>query len=179
MSLPLRLAAVVVIVAVAAASTGQPSATPCCAAWNCRENQTFAFIDAGGPFVQLVTYFGNQHECLLHNAKSTQLSTEACNKRGSIWSYGPGSITDYVYYNSTDKNLCLSLDIVSEPSHQPILSEQLTLAKCCASRGVNCTETEKDAQLWLEPDTTHNAYSVIRSKLTTSDAPDGYCFTRG
>jgi hypothetical protein len=161
--------------------------TPCSTSWTCSQNQTFAYLGVAQPnFVQIYSYWGASSGCLdggsaVRNASSLPLSRTMCTSKGSVWSYGPGSIKEYVFYNSTVQGLCLALVAANQSEAtkgeaiKP-LSFSLTLRQCCSGRKVPCTAVENDAQLWLEPPTTTDPYSIIKSKYTMKDV--SFCLTR-
>lgn len=152
---------------------------PCDNKWQSRMNQTFAF-QAAGPFVQIMSFWGNYDACLSQDLSSFYYKT--CSEQSSLWSYGPNTIQSWVYYNNT-RDQCLSR--TQDPVNSIFgngMAYGLDLANCCLdhqSRSINnCTLDQVARQMWLEPPTRHNPYSRFVNKAQVSGAPNGMCLTR-
>ena len=179
-----NLSALLAIAAVAAAitttATNVAVVTPCDDTWSSRQNQTFAFLGVSRTnLVQLYSYWGNNKGCVSNNAtKSPELDQSVCAMHESIWTYGPGSIDKYVYYNNT-RGECLSL--IGNSNSQAMA---LGLRPCCGGNSTsvanasNCSLPQWQSQMWLEPPVRSDPYNRIRSMLADSNAPFGYCLTR-
>lgn len=155
-------------------------AEPCDNTWNSRQNQTFAFLGVGGAYVQLVSYWQTQHACISNNVTDATLtglgaSYNICQEPSSIWTYGPGDIKTYVFYN-TSSGQCISL----VPRVKVPGKYVLGFRPCCGKtmKNTNCTLRERSAQMWLEAPTAADPYNRINSLFTSPQAPTGYCFTR-
>ena len=152
------------------------TAAPCAVNWTSQQNQTFSFFAIGTGAVQLRAWYGNNHACLcgVNNTNAATLSLACCAARESVWTYGPGSIKTYVYFNnSVTSGKCLTLKMGKHD-----LDSSLTFESCCHSQGANCTQDAKAKQAWLEPPTTHNPYSIMQTMFKSTLAPKGYCLTR-
>ena len=151
--------------------------SPCSPGWKNGQNQTFAFLGVGQPnFVQIYSYWGNDNGCLsgadvAKNATNLSLTKATCSEKPSVWTYGPGTIKDYVFYNNTE-GMCLTL----VPNATAPLQPHLTLMPCCYHSKTACTLAQTDAQLWLEPVTSSNPYSIIASKY--AEQTTTFCLTR-
>jgi len=195
----------VLLTQIATAQSGcTVTAEPCDNTWSSSQNQTFAFLGVGGPYVQLISYFGSSHACINRNVSNFNTSGSTttglpaslaiCGSSNSLWTYGPGAITSFVYYNNSEGN-CLSLI----PNQNQPTRYFLGLLPCCHLKETSastpkklslgslksaftaadrkCTVREQAAQKWLEPDTTKNPYSRIQS-LTQSQDFKNFCLTR-
>lgn len=191
MSVTRVLFAVAVTVFAAVVTNAQASsrcavvATPCDNTFSSSQNQTFAFLGVGGPNVQLISYWGTQHACMSTKKQATNgqganstlsASYSTCSHTSSIWTYGPGSIKTYVYYNNT-QNECLSLIATNGTFGANVTSFGVGMVPCCTAKNA-CTPLQQSAQRWLEADTTTDPYNRINSLLTTDAAPNAYCLTR-
>eukprot|EP01064_Diplonema_japonicum_P005577 TRINITY_DN13709_c0_g1_i1.p1 TRINITY_DN13709_c0_g1~~TRINITY_DN13709_c0_g1_i1.p1 ORF type:complete len:189 (+),score=49.19 TRINITY_DN13709_c0_g1_i1:65-568(+) len=136
---------------------GNATVTACDVSWGSRLNQTFAYFEVAQGDVQLRAYWGNQYGCLAKEANDTlfRLSAESCNLKSSVWSYGPTTIKNYVYYTNAEQSAqCLT---ASGPFN-------LSLAPCChLGPPATCTSVQTNSQLFLEPPTTHNPYNTIQT----------------
>jgi hypothetical protein len=174
---------VVAIVAVLAASACAQKVTgtnctvvpaPCDNNWHSGQNQTFAFFGIAPPnLVQLFSYWGNSKGCIAHDATADNvtLSWSTCASSVSQFTYGPGAIQTYVYYNTT-QGKCLALKPNPTTPSEPTLG----FSTCCDNHGQNCTAVEKQMQMWLEPATSKNPYSRMFSQY--EDNGVAFCLTR-
>lgn len=149
-------------------------AAPCDNNWHSGQNQTFAFYGIAPPnLVQLFSYWGNSKGCIAHaaSAAGVTLSWSTCASSVSQWTYGPGAIQTYVYYNNTE-GMCLSLRPNATTPSEPTLG----FAPCCGNAGQSCTAVELQMQMWLEPPTSKNPYSRIFSQYENNGV--ALCLTR-
>eukprot|EP01059_Diplonema_ambulator_P032964 TRINITY_DN66_c2_g1_i1.p1 TRINITY_DN66_c2_g1~~TRINITY_DN66_c2_g1_i1.p1 ORF type:complete len:164 (+),score=17.79 TRINITY_DN66_c2_g1_i1:55-546(+) len=148
--------AVVLLAALWAAAGCEVTLSECDETWNSRLNQTFAYFGVAQDVVQLRAYWGNEYGCIAKEVNDTdfRMSQAACDLKSSAWSYGPGSIQDFVYYTNIEQpTMCLTGTNVSK----------LSLAPCCHLTPSNCTSEESQAQLWYEHPSSTDPYNRIQT----------------
>ena len=175
-----RMCGIVVLCALLAMSlltlaAGQCSVVPrlCDNTWRSGMNQTFAFLGVAPPnVVQLYSYWGTSKGCVgavaVNESTALTLSWAECSQKQSVWWYGPGSIKTYVYYNNS-LNQCLTLS-----GHQA--SELALGVSACCAQYKNCTASQAQRQMWIEPNVQSNPYSRIVSQFTLGG--NTICLTR-
>jgi len=141
----------------------------CDPTWASGSNQTFTYVIVGQPQntnqVQINSYWGGgNYACLgAVNTTSLELSQNNCySSTNSYWTYGPGDISTFVYFQHQNTGLCLTYPGAG----------LLTLQPCQAPN-------YPDSQLWIEPPTTSDPYRRILSKYQYYPNPSEWeCMTR-
>eukprot|EP00759_Apiculatamorpha_spiralis_P044512 PhF_6_TR41471/c0_g1_i1/m.62874 len=131
--------------------------TPCDQTWGSRQNQTFAYVGVGGPYVQLNSYWGNNNACLGVQNGNLTLGIANCVTPTSLFSYGPGDLKSFVYFMHNQTQTCLT-------------NSNGTLGLSACRKG------NPDNQMWLEPPTTTDPYNRIFNKVNYATKP--FCLTR-
>eukprot|EP01062_Namystynia_karyoxenos_P048717 TRINITY_DN371_c0_g2_i2.p2 TRINITY_DN371_c0_g2~~TRINITY_DN371_c0_g2_i2.p2 ORF type:complete len:213 (+),score=85.24 TRINITY_DN371_c0_g2_i2:83-640(+) len=178
----LRAAALPVFMMLAQSTAGScPVAlAPCSPDWKNRDTQTFAYQGVADHAVQIKSYWsGGGSMCIGVPALTQEFAVQGgdslCKEKGSVWAY-TGNITgNWVSFVNQQSGNCME---AQWNNGKPGVFHNT----CCGQGPVPgaeprvCSAEEQQRQLWLQPATTANPYSVI--KLQYKGPQGELCLTR-
>eukprot|EP01062_Namystynia_karyoxenos_P048718 TRINITY_DN371_c0_g2_i3.p2 TRINITY_DN371_c0_g2~~TRINITY_DN371_c0_g2_i3.p2 ORF type:complete len:211 (+),score=95.34 TRINITY_DN371_c0_g2_i3:88-633(+) len=174
----LRSSAVLMLAAGAAADCSVGIA-PCSPDWKNRDTQTFAYQGVADHAVQIKAYWGAGSLCIgvppLTQQFTVQGGSALCSETGSVWGYAGNITGNWVSFVNKQSKDCLE---AQWNNGQPAVYHNT----CCGQGPVPgaeprvCSAEEQQRQLWLQPATTANPYSVI--KLQYKGPQGELCLTR-